>query len=143
MYGTRDAASRWDDCYSEVLRNLGFTKGVASGCCFHHPGRDVKCVVYGDDFTLLGPEGELKWFGKELAKHFEIKDRGILGPEPGDLREVRTLNRVVRWDNQGVQYEADQRHAELVVRHLELESATSVSSPGLKVNAGDGDDDPP
>ena len=30
MYGTRDAASRWDDCYSEVLRDLGFNKGVAS-----------------------------------------------------------------------------------------------------------------
>eukprot|EP00972_Heterocapsa_arctica_P061152 9017265-Heterocapsa_arctica.AAC.1 len=73
MYGTRKAASRWEDFYSNVLRKLEFTKGKASPCTFHHPARNLRCVVHGDDFTTLCAYDDLDYLEKELKKHFELK----------------------------------------------------------------------
>ena len=38
----------------------------------------------------------------------------------------------MRWTDQGVKYEADPRHAELIIKDLVLEKAKGVSSPGTK-----------
>ena len=40
------------------------------------------------------------------------------------------LNRVILTDDKGWYYEADQRHAELVIEAMNLESAKAVSTPG-------------
>ena len=95
----------------------------------------MKCVVHGDDFTVLGAESDLGWFAREFAKHFEIKIRGILGPDTGDAHEMRILNRIVRWTAEGLEYEADQRHAEIIVKEMGLETATKVSTPGTRSSA--------
>ena len=95
----------------------------------------MKCVVHGDDFTVLGAESDLKWFAREFAKHFEIKIRDILGPDTGDAREMRILNRIVRWTADGLEYEADQRHAEIIVKEMVLETAAKVNTPGTRSSA--------
>ena len=51
MYGTRDAAQNWENAYAEFMESIGFSKGKASPCIFWHPGRNLRCVVHGDDFT--------------------------------------------------------------------------------------------
>ena len=38
-----------------------------------------------------------------------IKMRGMLGPEGSDDKEVSILNRVIRWVDGGVEYEAGPR----------------------------------
>ena len=50
LYGTRDAAQGWEDTYSSAMKALGFRRGKSNPCVFHHPERDVRCVVHGDDF---------------------------------------------------------------------------------------------
>jgi hypothetical protein len=43
------------------------------------------------------------------------------------------LNRVVEWTGEGIRYEADQRHADLIIKDMGLtESANSVVTPGGK-----------
>ena len=42
------------------------------------------------------------------------------------------LNRLVEWADKGVQVEADQRHAELIVKMMDLGKANTVVTPGLK-----------
>ena len=42
MYGTRKAASRWEDFYSSVLFKLGFIKGKASPCTFFHKAGNLR-----------------------------------------------------------------------------------------------------
>ena len=69
LYGTRDAASNWEECYVEFLKSIGFTQGDSSLCVFHHPVRDISTVVHGDDFTSLARESELNWFKNELKHH--------------------------------------------------------------------------
>ena len=45
--------------------------------------------------------------------------RGRLGPRRGDTREIRVLNRYIRWPVHGdPEYEADPRHAQLIIEVL-------------------------
>ena len=73
LYGTRDAASNWDECYASALIE-GFKQGLASPCVFHHVARDISTVVHGDDFTSLGTEAELLWLRDSPKHKFLIKD---------------------------------------------------------------------
>ena len=45
-----------------------------------------------------------------------MKELGRLGGGQGELKELRILNRVIRWTPTGLKYEVDPRHAEIVVR---------------------------
>ena len=136
LYGTRDAPSRWEALFTETLESLGFERGKASTCCFLHRERGLRCVVHGDDFTFTGLDGDLDWVQAQMEKHFLCKVNGRLGGDSADLREVRLLNRVIRWGPAGIRYEADPRHTEQLVRDLELLGEPSVrsplTSPGLK-----------
>ena len=133
MYGTRDAGSIWEGCYTKCLVDLGFVQGVASPCCFTHPTWKVSVVVHGDDFTALGtPEG-LDLYEAGMCKAFECKLKGRLGRGDNDLKEMRVLNRIVRIDEHGLRYEADPRHVELLARALNLEQCKHVVTPGVKV----------
>ena len=64
---------------------------------------------------------------------YEIKVKARLGPEKGDDKQVKVLHRVITWKDGVIEYEADQRHAEIIVRDLGLgETRTSVCTPGDK-----------
>ena len=83
----------------------------------------MACVVHGDDFAFEGPPGALKKVAEDLRKVWIIKVRATLGPEPGDDKEVSILNRVVRWCDDCLLYEADPRHVEKLLRKQGLRSA--------------------
>ena len=134
LYGTRDAASNWEECYSQALISLGFKQGLSSPCVFYHPKRCISTVVHGDDFTSLAVESELLWLRDSLKTIFLIKDRGALGPESHDLKEIRLLNRIIAWESDGIRYEADQRHSEILVSEFELNTAKGVDTPGTVEN---------
>ena len=119
VYGTRDAGMIWEDCYSQALVNLGFRRGIANPCCFYHAERQMSVVVHGDDFTALGARGDLLYLEDGLSKVFEIKIKGHLGEAEDCQKEVRVLNRIVRIDSEGVPYEADPRHVELLGQSLQ------------------------
>jgi hypothetical protein len=86
-------------------------------------------MIHGDDFISSGSSGSLKWFKGVLEARFEIKTEGV-GTGPGEAREARILNRVIRVDENGWEYEADQRHGEMIVRSLDMTNAKGVSTPG-------------
>ena len=43
------------------------------------------------------------------------------------------LNRIVRWTSKGIEYEADPRQVEKLLREIELEGANGAVTPGVKV----------
>ena len=71
----------------------------------------------------------LKWFKAMLEGRFDIKSQ-LLGLNAGEEREAKILNRIVRVDAEGWHYEADQRHAELIIEALDLQKANPCSTPG-------------
>ena len=132
MYGTQKAAEGWQCEYSSALVKLGFTQGVACPCIFFHAEKDIVCTVHGDDFTAVGSKASLDWYEAALEDKYELKKGGRLGPGPDDDREATCLNRVIRWCDHGLEYEADPRQVEKLVEALELEGANSCVTPGLK-----------
>ncbi len=135
LYRTRGAAMNWTKKFTEVMTKIGFVKGGASPCNFHHPGREVSTTVHGDDFTSTGREADLMWLDAQLKAEFETKTE-VLGPGQRHQRQLRVLNRVLTWTASGIQCEADQRHAEILVRELGMDKAKPVSTPGSRDDAG-------
>ena len=70
-------------------------------------------------------------FKEGFAKEFEIKTK-VLGPEKRHLQEVRVLNRVLSWTATSITYEADHRHAEIIIRDLGFETCRPVTTPGAR-----------
>ena len=136
MYGTRAAGMRWEETYTQALVRHGFLQGKASPCCFRHPSRDLKLVVHGDDFTILGTDEHLDWFEKTIQGEVEVKIRGRLGGGEKDDREIRVLNRIVRWTQAGIRIEADPRHVEVLLNQMRLADANKAASPGVRGNGG-------
>ena len=138
MYGTRDAASSWERAYTDFMIKCGFDVGRISPCLFWHPSKELIVEIHGDDFTNIGSEEHLEWFKLEISKTFEFKHKARLGPDQGDDKSVRILNRIISWqDGFGIKYEADQRHAEILIEALDLQTAREVSTPGVKESGGE------
>ena len=135
LYGTRKAGDGWHCEYSGTLANLGFRVGIASACVFWHPEKRLRCSVYGDDLTTVGPKASLDWFRTQLEKQYELTESARLGPGSDDDREARILNRVVRWTAKGLEYEADPRQCERLIRDMKLEGCKTIGTPGVKVTA--------
>ena len=131
LYGTRDAPSLWERFAAAQLEALGFVRGMASPCVFRHTSRDLAVVLHGDDFVFAGADADLDWAHRELEVKMLLKRVGTLGGDPHDMKEIRVLNRVLRWTAWGIAYEADPRHAELLIRALGP-SASSRTTPGTK-----------
>lgn len=143
MYGTRDAASNWEEEYTNSLVKFGFNPGVSTPCAFYNAERDIKCVVHGDDFTFLGTDDDLSWIQKKMSERYEVKIRGRLGPQAKDDKVIRILNRIVEWGPNGIEYEVGQRHAEIIVRdgslkkepRLQLQESKSRLMKMMKLNS--------
>ena len=90
-------------------------------------------VVHGDDFTALGLDEDLDYYETELAKNFELKIRGRLGEGCAGDNQIRILNRIVTLTAEGLTYEADPRHADLLCASMGLsDGAKAVLTPGVK-----------
>ena len=143
LYGCRGAAQAWEDLYAERLVSVGFVRGKRSPVVFYHPGRDVKCVVHGDDFTLEGEGEDLEWIRKEMESWFEIKVRAVLGPEEKDDKETVILGRRVVWKEWGIEYEADPGQREKILEFFGFEfgKTRELSTNGSKKEGEFGDEE--
>jgi hypothetical protein len=124
LYGFRPAGQAWETDYSEKMLSEGFVKGLSCPVVFRHEGRDLDCVVHGDDFTFLGFDEDLDWIELKMRKWYEIKIRGRLGPEPKDDKQIVILGRIVKWHGWGITWQADPRHRRLVCEHYGFTDST-------------------
>ena len=136
LYGTRDAAQNWQECYTAHLEALGFTSGKTNPCIFRHELRGIQTLVHGDDYVSIGDGKQLEWMRKELEKRFEVKSK-VIGPDGDDGKELKVLNRVIRCEPDGYTYEPDQRHAEIIIEQMGVKDSRSVKTPGVKEEGDD------
>jgi hypothetical protein len=131
MYGTRDAAQNWEMEYTSMMVENGFKQGSYSACVFYNKERDIRVVIHGDDFTVLGKEKELDWLRERIQRRMEVKCKQRL--RRGEQGAVRILNRIVSSTDEGLEYEADQRHAEIIMKELGLtKESKGLSTPGVQ-----------
>jgi hypothetical protein len=86
----------------------------------------------------VGLAEKTAWLEEKLRERFEIKCNTI-GSGAAHDREGRVLNRVIRRTNRGWEYEADQRHSEIIVAALKLTEAKGVKTPGEEIKEGESD----
>ena len=92
---------------------------------FWCPQTDVRLVVWGDDFTVLGRDMNLRLFAKQLSSRYSVKIRAVLGPDAEDDSEVRILNRWLRWQNDGIKYVGDEQQMGLLPNSKGVSQAMS------------------
>ena len=114
------------------MARWGFAMGGASLFVFKHSSRPLWVVVHGDDFVILGDDDQIKWFKGQMDTVYTCKMVGKTGPEPGDQKAMRLLNRVVEWGRDAIYLEADQRQAATIVKQLGLEDARGGHTTGAK-----------
>ena len=137
MYGTQDAASIWQQTYSQLLKDNNVEAGKAWPAIFSHEASDTIFMCHGDDFIVLGDEAGQKAIEDMLKQKFEYRVDGCIGPEPQDGTVMTVLNRILEYNKQTglLTYEADPRHAEMIVKQLGLQDAKPVVTPSEKMTA--------
>ena len=86
-----------EEDYAEKIEAIGLKRGRAAPTIFHDHFRDMQRVAHGDDFTFLGYEAHLEFVRDKMLEWYEIKIRGILGPEASDMKEIVILCGIVKW----------------------------------------------
>ena len=134
LYGTRDAPMNWELTIAEFTKKLGFVQGKSNPCIYYHASRELRKEVHGDDFTTVGSFDDIKWFHTSAAKEWQVVERGILGPpgSPKASQQIRVLNRIITWSNEGIWWEPDPRHAELIIKWLGTGQPGKVKTPLAK-----------
>ncbi len=138
MYGTRDAEQNWELGHTEMTTEADCRQGSFGACVFYHKQKNVRVVVHGDDFTALGPSKSLDWFRGAVQQGMEVKfkERLVRGQVGAS---VRTLNKIVTVTDEGLEYEADQRRAEILMRNTGIEeSSEGVVTQGVACTAEGG-----
>ena len=95
-------------------------------------------MVHGDDFTCSGKKAELTKLAKRMAEWWEIKMRGIMGSAAGEVKQMTILGRTVRWTEDGIEYEADGKHREELIKEAGLtEDSNAVGSAAVRPKVED------
>ncbi len=115
--------------------DAGFRQGSYSACAFYHEQKNI-LVVHRDDFTVFGASKSLDWFRGVARQRMEVKFKIRL--ERNKPGSVRIFNRIATVMDQGLEYEADQRHAEILMKDIRIdESHKGVVTPRV-VSTGEG-----
>ena len=104
----------------------GFQLGLSSKNLFHHKENRVSGLTHGDDFVLTGPTKKLMEFEKEMTSVYPIKAKTI---SLGSSKSIKTLSRRLHWGKEGIIYQHDPRHIDVLVKDLGLENGNSVQTP--------------
>ena len=56
---------------------------------------------------------------------YEVKTRGMLGPDPGDDKEIKISNQNVVWGDQAITYDADGRNVESILKSMGLDAKSN------------------
>ena len=140
MYGARDATQNWYQEYFSQLVNIGIRQGKTSPRIFYHPDRNVRMYVRGDDYVSAGRPNQLKWMNDQLEDRYTVTTQ-TLGPGRHNQQQIEALNRILAWNNdRGMEYEADPRHIEIILKQLQLNEARAVTTPGAQEEGRTGDD---
>ena len=119
----------WQEEVAKCMKSWGFRTCQFNPCLYMHDGREMMCLVHGDDFVCVGSSTNLSWLKARLSDRFEIKTK-LMGLKAGESREERILNRVIRVTPEGWEYEADQRHADLIIQESGAAKLSTLSHPG-------------
>ena len=78
-----------------------------------------------------------------MTQSYELTVQPRLGPGPQDAKEGLILNRVVRYTEDGLEYEADPRQAEKLILECGLAESNTAATPGVRLSFAETEQDTP
>ena len=63
-----------------------------------------------------------------MKDEYKVKVRGLLGPDCHDEKKMTILNRCIEWKKNEIWYEADPRHAEILIREHGVKDQKPVAT---------------
>lgn len=122
-----------------TLRNMGLQIGAFNPCLCRRAERHWVLFCHGDDFVVLGGDGDSVWFGKTLNESLIVKIRGALGPDERGTKNITLPNRLVRYGTTAnglpLEWKPDPRHAEIITEALgRRRAAKSKELSSLGIN---------
>merc|ERR1712051_420417 len=113
------------------MTKVGYVQGRYNASVYYNPATEVKVIVHGDDVVAVGDREKVKELKQQIAHRFTVKDKVVgMRTDLGEVTETRILNRIIRVNSEGWEYEADQRHADMVIKELGLSKAKVTKTPG-------------
>ena len=109
--------------------DLGFLQGRGPACNSYNKDKQLRASVRGDALAVLGSMPGLEWFAAGLRQRWTITER-----TPGSTQELRHLNRLISWTRQGVTWELDPRHVDLVTQGFEVTRKFTTHSFGAEMD---------
>ena len=109
-----------------ALKNHGFKRLKSVPEAFVHETRDMSEFVHGDDFVWEGRDEDLDWVQKVLEDKYELKNRGRFGFGPNDVRKIDMLGRVIELTHEGITWQRDPRHFDLLQEYFGMDDKTKV-----------------
>ena len=76
-----------------------------------------------------------------MQEEYDVKIRGRLGPDKHDQKSITILNRCLEWRADGLYYEPDPRHAEIIIEEMGVQKCSPVVTPGTKMSLLPEEDD--
>ena len=105
MYGLRDAPLIWQQVVREMLEARGFVQLIGTQCTYAHLASGMLIVAHVDDFLVLGRREELASLRDGLKSEGYDCSGDILGPDPGDVSELKFLGRTIRLTADGIEWQ--------------------------------------
>ena len=121
LYGTRDAATNWQREVAKEMNRWGFERGKYNPCLYWQRRWNIQTLIHGDDFVSVGSRESINRFKDHLERRFEIKT-AIVGEQAEENKEGQVLNRIIRITDDGWEYEPNQRHADMIIDALGLQT---------------------
>ena len=65
----------------------------------------------------------------QMKEHDEFTVRAMLGDEVGDDKEITVSNRRLRWAEDGLEYESDEKHVKAILESFGLNEGSKTCQP--------------
>lgn len=83
------------------------------------------CIPLPSRFFLLS-ETDLFWIRDLIQSWFEVKIRGLVGPDLTADKSIVILGRRVYWTSEGVEFESDSKHRDAILEYFGFSDYTKA-----------------
>ena len=133
LYGTRDAAQRWEEELAATLSKLKLSRGIACTFAWQSRTRGEHVVATVQMMTPPSVDNDqaVELLTKMISRKNEIK-KPVIGEDADLEKSGQILNRVIGWGRDGITVESDHRHVREILMDLHFERVNHTFTPCIE-----------
>ena len=140
MPGLRASAKAWGKRKADDYIEIGCERSAVDPCVFYHPEKNILLESHGDDTLSVGKLSDIRWFEGELTERFDCNAQPLVGLGKECICIGSFTKRIFRVTENGWEYEGDPKHILRLLDIFGMQDAKTVTSPGIKEQVLESDD---